>query len=138
MNQQCTLPSATVPPLQNSTHMPVLVRFLSILVLLSALSVALVPIPLLAHSGGRDRYGCHHDRKHGGYHCHAGPLAGQSFASQAEMLAALKGSPPKPLTPSTAVTGALPPTSAAGSGEAGQVCIREQRTQQIMCGELVR
>jgi hypothetical protein len=24
----------------------------------------------LAHSGGTDRYGCHHDRKNGGYHCH--------------------------------------------------------------------
>lgn len=23
-----------------------------------------------AHSGGTDRHGCHHDRKHGGYHCH--------------------------------------------------------------------
>jgi len=31
-------------------------------------------------------YGCHHNRKPGGYHCHRGPLAGQSFASQEEML----------------------------------------------------
>lgn len=23
-----------------------------------------------AHSGGLDSKGCHHDRKHGGYHCH--------------------------------------------------------------------
>ena len=23
-----------------------------------------------AHGGGLDRNGCHHDRKHGGYHCH--------------------------------------------------------------------
>lgn len=22
------------------------------------------------HGGGLDRYGCHHDRKRGGYHCH--------------------------------------------------------------------
>lgn len=118
--------------------MPVLVRFLSILLIfLSAISAALVPVPLLAHSGGRDSYGCHHDRKHGGYHCHVGPLAGQSFTSQAEMLAALKSSTPKPLTPSTPVTDVLPPTSAAGSGGAGQVCIREHRTQQIMCGEPV-
>ena len=107
-------------------------------VLLIQLSAGLVAVPLFAHSGGRDAYGCHHDRKHGGYHCHAGPLAGQSFGSQAEMLAALKGSAPKPLTPSTPVTGGLPSTSAEGSGGAGQVCIREQRTQQIMCGEPVR
>lgn len=49
-----------------------------------------------------------------------------------------KGSTPKPLTPSTPVTGALPPTSAAGPSGAGQVCIREHRTQQIMCGEPVQ
>lgn len=119
--------------------MLVLIRFWSILlILLSAISSALVPGPLFAHPGGRDSYGCHHDRKRGGYHCHAGPLAGQSFASQAEMLAALKGSTPKPLTPSTPVTGVLPPTSAAGLRGAGQVCIREHRTQQIMCGEPVQ
>jgi hypothetical protein len=39
-----------------------------------------------AHGGGLDSYGCHHNRKAGGYHCHRGALAGQSFASQDEML----------------------------------------------------
>jgi len=24
----------------------------------------------LAHAGGTDQYGCHHDHKNGGYHCH--------------------------------------------------------------------
>lgn len=24
----------------------------------------------ISHSGGLDKYGCHHDRKNGGYHCH--------------------------------------------------------------------
>jgi hypothetical protein len=38
------------------------------------------------HGGGLDAYGCHHDRKAGGYHCHRGPLAGQSFSSKEEML----------------------------------------------------
>jgi Putative peptidoglycan binding domain len=28
--------------------------------------------PTLAHGGGLDASGCHHDRKHGGYHCHNG------------------------------------------------------------------
>src|SRR3546814_12113382 len=28
--------------------------------------------PALAHPGGLDASGCHHDRKHGGYHCHSG------------------------------------------------------------------
>lgn len=25
---------------------------------------------VLAHGGGLDKNGCHHDRKNGGYHCH--------------------------------------------------------------------
>ena len=44
----------------------------------------------LAHSGGLDRLGCHHDRKRGGYHCHKGPLAGRSFNSKQEALDALQ------------------------------------------------
>jgi hypothetical protein len=45
-----------------------------------------ITIPAYPHGGGLDAYGCHHNRKAGGYHCHQGPLAGQSFASQDEML----------------------------------------------------
>ena len=44
----------------------------------------------LAHSGGLDRLGCHHDRKRGGYHCHKGPLAGRSFNSKQAALDALQ------------------------------------------------
>jgi hypothetical protein len=29
-----------------------------------------------AHGGGLNAEGCHHDRKHGGYHCHRSPAAG--------------------------------------------------------------
>ena len=43
-----------------------------------------------AHGGGLDSLGCHHDRKHGGYHCHRGPLAGQSFASKSDAIQALQ------------------------------------------------
>jgi hypothetical protein len=43
-----------------------------------------------AHGGGLDGYGCHNNRKQGGYHCHRGEMAGQSFASQKEMLQAMK------------------------------------------------
>lgn len=43
-----------------------------------------------AHGGGLDSYGCHHNRKAGGYHCHRGSLAGQHFDSKAEMLGQLK------------------------------------------------
>jgi hypothetical protein len=46
----------------------------------------LLALPAYPHGGGLDAYGCHHNRKAGGYHCHRGPLAGQSFASQDEML----------------------------------------------------
>ena len=48
-----------------------------------------------AHPGGLDAYGCHHNRRAGGYHCHRGPLAAQGFASKAEMLKALKGTQSK-------------------------------------------
>lgn len=39
-----------------------------------------------AHGGGRDRYGCHHDRRAGVYHCHKGTFAGRRFSSKEEML----------------------------------------------------
>ena len=56
-----------------------------------ALLAACLAIPTLAsaHGGGLDAYGCHHNRKAGGYHCHRGPLAGQDFASKVEMQDAL-------------------------------------------------
>jgi hypothetical protein len=38
--------------------------------------------PRQGAGGGRDKLGCHHDRKNGGYHCHTGKLAGQSFPSK--------------------------------------------------------
>ncbi len=43
-----------------------------------------------AHGGGLDSLGCHHDHKHGGYHCHRGPLAGRSFASKSDAIRALQ------------------------------------------------
>jgi len=30
----------------------------------------LIPSFVFAHSGGTNKYGCHNDRKNGGYHCH--------------------------------------------------------------------
>ena len=43
------------------------------------------------YGGGLDAYGCHNNRKTGGYHCHRGILAGESFSSKEEMLQKLKG-----------------------------------------------
>jgi hypothetical protein len=45
-----------------------------------------IPAPAYPHGGGLNAYGCHHNRKAGGYHCHRGQLAGQSFGSKEEML----------------------------------------------------
>ena len=43
----------------------------------------------MGHGGGLDDSGGHHNRKQGGYHFHKGPLAGRSFSSKAEAMAAL-------------------------------------------------
>ncbi len=44
--------------------------------------VAALPVRGLGHGGGLDASGCHHDRKRGGYHCHAS--SGASRASRAQ------------------------------------------------------
>jgi hypothetical protein len=48
-------------------------------------------VSVYPHGGGLDAYGCHNNRKTGGYHCHRGPFAGESFASKEEMLKKLAG-----------------------------------------------
>ena len=53
--------------------------------------VGLISSSALAHGGGLDAYGCHNDRRHGGYHCHCGQVPGQSFSSKTEMLQLLEG-----------------------------------------------
>lgn len=60
---------------------------------------------LMAHGGGLDALGCHNDRSRGGYHCHRGQLAGRSFGSKSEALAALRDgqSPSSSLAPSRSV-----------------------------------
>ena len=37
---------------------------------------------VLGHGGGLDSHGCHNDSSAGDYHCHQGPLKGQSFTSK--------------------------------------------------------
>lgn len=64
-------------------------RLLSSVAVSFVLAITLAPALALAHGGGLDAYGCHHNRKAGGYHCHRGPLAGQSFGSKDEMIAVL-------------------------------------------------
>lgn len=57
--------------------------------LLALCAASLFSSMALSHGGGLDSLGCHHDRKRGGYHCHRGELAGQSFASKADALKAV-------------------------------------------------
>ena len=56
------------------------------LVLASGALLWALPTPAPGHGGGLDAYGCHHNRKAGGYHCHRGPLAGEVFMSKDAML----------------------------------------------------
>jgi len=56
---------------------------------LFVLCFILLPNPILAHPGGLDALGCHHEKKKDQYHCHKGSLKGQSFSSKSEALSAL-------------------------------------------------
>ncbi|MCI0719387.1 MAG: YHYH domain-containing protein [Acidobacteria bacterium] len=65
------------------------VRLLAVSLLVLA-QVAAIPTVAGAHGGGLDSFGCHHNRKAGGYHCHRGALAGRSFSSKDEALKAME------------------------------------------------
>ena len=41
----------------------------------AAAALLLMPAGAIAHGGGLNAEGCHHDRKRGRYHCHRGPAA---------------------------------------------------------------
>ena len=43
-----------------------------------------IPAPALAHGGGLDRNGGHHDRQRGGYHCHREPCFSRERAERDE------------------------------------------------------
>jgi hypothetical protein len=98
------------------------------------LGLVLTVLPAQPHTGGLDDFGCHDGPKHGDYHCHRGSLAGHAFASQAEMLQVLEGRKPDPGKGLEKGEVYQPATAT----EPGQTCIREHRTKQIMCGEVVR
>ncbi len=63
---------------------------------LAAIAISAAAALALAHGGGIDGQGGHHDRKNGGYHFHQGPLAGQYFNSKAAGAAALRKHREKP------------------------------------------
>jgi hypothetical protein len=106
-------------------------RFCSLLIFLWSVSLSSTA---WSHSGGIDEFGCHHDRKHGGYHCHHGPFAGQTFKSRAEMVRLLKEMPsrkdkaPRPHS-------AIPPSSKPEKET--KTCIRENVTKKVVCGDTI-
>jgi len=54
-------------------------------VLLYAIVACLMlAIAAKGHGGGLDELGCHDDKRSDNYHCHRGPLAGQTFRSKAK------------------------------------------------------
>jgi hypothetical protein len=81
----------------------------AVLSFLAVLLCLVATAEVQAHGGGLDAYGCHHNRKLGGYHCHRGPLAGRAFASKEEMLRVLRENAPVRPAPQ-------PPQSPTGKG----------------------
>ena len=74
-------------------------RRLIYLLLLAILALFLASTTAQPHGGGVDRYGCRPDGKQGGHRCPQGLLAGQPFASQSDMIAALQQGPSKSANP---------------------------------------
>src|SRR5439155_26685888 len=70
-------------------------RRLIYLLLLAILALFLASTTAQPYGGGGDRYGCRPDGKQGGHRCPQGLLAGQPFASQSDMIAALQQCPTK-------------------------------------------
>ena len=78
----------------------------------------LLPTLSWPHGGGLDSHGCHHDRKAGGYHCHQGPLAGQEFTTEADMLKALQAQQEKKELPKAEQVDTVPTPGAEPKGAA--------------------
>lgn len=60
------------------------------------LCLLLIPSLVSAHGGRTDKYGCHNDRKNGGYHCHNGGTPNQS--PRASNSVNTNSAKPQPLT----------------------------------------
>jgi endonuclease YncB( thermonuclease family) len=53
----------------------------------------ILPALSFGHGGGLDSFGCHNNRKAGGYHCHSGINSGKTYVSKDEMLSATGAAP---------------------------------------------
>ena len=62
---------------------------------ITILGVGIIGLPafVLAHGGGLDANGCHHNSQTGMYECHQGGHANQVFASKEEMEKGMPGRP---------------------------------------------
>jgi hypothetical protein len=114
-------------------HRPVRVSYSNFGALLLGSLLVLLPLSdAWAHGGGLDSYGCHHNRKLGGYHCHRGALAGQAFASQDDMLRTLNQQKGEPSP------GQHNPAESGMAAPKHEVCVEERGTGRIVCGRVVQ
>jgi hypothetical protein len=102
--------------------------------LLALLLSVLLPYAAAPHRGGLDSYGCHHDQKQGGYHCHRGRFAGQSFASRHQMRGEIMRDAKAQTEQQEGASDLTLQPSPPGRERA---CIREDKSKQVVCGEVV-
>jgi hypothetical protein len=74
---------------------------------------------VFAHGGGLNSSGCHNQTSNSTYHCHSGPLDGQSFSSQEAAQAALDALTANK-APTVSINSAIR-TVADSDGKAGEV-----------------
>lgn len=57
-------------------------------------AVAVSSLSVFGHGGGTDAYGCHHDRKRGGYHCHRSETVKENKVAKTESKKEIKKAKP--------------------------------------------
>lgn len=77
-----------------------------------------------SHGGGLDRYGCHNDRKRGGYHCHRAPAQAalppsQHLYAPAPLPQRSQASGQETRVPSTSAVSPSPQSLLSGNGTTG-------------------
>jgi hypothetical protein len=106
---------------------------------LGFISICVWVVFAYGHGGGLDAHGCHNNRKAGGYHCHQGQFAGQSFSSQQEMLQRAKqgASGLKETPPAQKFIGSETPAGTTPSGKTIYVGPRGGRYHYSASGKKV-
>ncbi|MBC6982905.1 excalibur calcium-binding domain-containing protein [Caulobacter sp. 17J80-11] len=77
-------------------------------VLASVLLLGVPAAPAVAHPGGLNSEGCHHNRKTGDYHCHRKPSARPAAPSQSSSGRSGGGTPSYPNCAAARAAGAAP------------------------------